>query len=141
VAADIPRVVAPILDGKADAVAGARISGVHDRLLRSITRAGLALGLMALLRRKVHDPTSGFWAFGPRATRLLATRHPTGYSEPELHILLHRERLATVEVPIRSRERIAGRTSLTPLRASLAIGRALLAMVVVPLRPSGEPPK
>ena len=136
-AADIPRVLAPVLAGTTDAAIGVRNRSPHDSAVRSMIRLGLSLALLVLLRRRVRDPTSGFWAFGRRATELLAAHHPTGYPEPELHVLLNREGLATAEVPVRSRERIAGRTSLTPWRAGMALGRALLAMIVVPLRPSG----
>jgi hypothetical protein len=136
-AADIGRVLGPVLSGAADATSGTRRRAGHEPLARTLTRACLSFALTALLRRRVADPTSGYWAFGPRATRLLALHHPTGYPEPELHLLLHRERLVTCEVPVTTRPRVAGRTSLTAWRAGLALGRALLAMVVVPLRPSG----
>jgi hypothetical protein len=41
-----------------------------------------------------------------------------------------------VEVPVRSHLRLSGRTSLTPLRLAAAGARVLLAMVIVPLRPT-----
>jgi hypothetical protein len=66
--------------------------------------------------------------------RLLARHHPTGYPEPELVLLLHHNRLRVVEVPVRPRRRVAGRTSITAARAALALGRTLLALVVVPMR-------
>jgi hypothetical protein len=66
-----------------------------------------------LTRRPVTDPTSGFYALGPRAMRLLSEHHPTGYAEPELRLLLCRNELAVVEVPVEPRPRLAGRTSLT----------------------------
>ena len=80
------------------------------------------------------DPTSGFWAFGPRAVRLLAGHYPTGYSEPELRLFLARNGLRVVEVPVRMRPRQGGRTSLTLARTGHALARTILALVVVPLR-------
>ena len=94
----------------------------------------LAACLSKLTGRRVTDPTSGFCALGPRAVRLLADHHPTGYPEPELHLFVSRHELRVVEVPIRSRERLGGRTSLTRWRMVQAAARVALAMVIVPLR-------
>ncbi|MGH7267668.1 MAG: glycosyltransferase family 2 protein, partial [Candidatus Rokuibacteriota bacterium] len=135
---EIARLLAPIRAGQADAVQGSRYVGTRDRAASTVHDAGRrALGtLLSLVTREgVTDPTSGFWAFGPRAVRLLAEHHPTGYPEPELRLLLWRNGLRVVEVPVRMRPRLAGRTSLTWSRASLALARAALATVVVPLRP------
>jgi hypothetical protein len=85
-------------------------------------------------RKRVTDPTSGFWLFGPRALRLLGGHHPAGYAEPELLLFLSRNRLDVAEVAIRMRPRLAGRTSLTARRALSALARTALALVVVPLR-------
>ena len=53
---------------------------------------------------------------GPRAVRVLAEHHPTGYPEPELRLFLSRNALRAVEVPVRARPRLDGSTSLTPGR-------------------------
>jgi hypothetical protein len=82
----------------------------------------------------VTDPTSGFSAFGPRALRLLADEHPTGYPEPEMRLLFSRHALTVVEIPVEARPRLGGRTSLTVLRLAVAGARVLLAMLIVPLR-------
>ncbi len=96
--------------------------------------ACLGLCLTALTGRRVTDATSGFWAIGPRALRLLAEHHPTGYPEPELRLFLDRNGLQAVEVPVHARSRQGGRTSLTPFRITAAGARFLLAMIVVPFR-------
>ena len=83
---------------------------------------------------RVTDPTSGFCAFGPRALRVLAEHHPTGYPEPELRLFLSRNRLRTIEVPVAARPRLGGKTSLTLARLLGAGARVFLAMVIVPLR-------
>lgn len=146
-AADIPAVL-DALGGVAGSDAPAAVVG--SRYLaatgtdgeRSYSTPGLRrFGLRALARllgrmtgRPVTDPTSGLWAFGPRAVRLLADFHPTGYPEPELLLFLARNRLAVDEVAVRMRPRRAGRSSLTPTRELVALARVLLALLVVPLR-------
>jgi hypothetical protein len=84
--------------------------------------------------RRVSDPTSGLWVFGPRALEIISDNHPGGYPEPELRLLLAHHHLEVREVPIRVRERQAGRTSVTPRRAAVAFARTALALVMGPLR-------
>jgi hypothetical protein len=135
--ADIGRLLAPVAADRLDAAIGSRFMGRRQRrrptLLRS-AQAVLAACLSATTRRRITDPTSGFCLFGPRALQLLARHHPTGYAEPELILLLHRNGFRVGEVPVRTRPRRTGRTSLTPARALVACGRTLLALLLVPTR-------
>jgi glycosyltransferase involved in cell wall biosynthesis len=138
--ADIERLLEPLRSGVADVSLGSRFlqhdagSAPRQRITR-LAQSTLALCLSALTRRSVTDPTSGFCALGPRALRLLSEHHPTGYAEAELRLLLCRNDLAVVEVPVAPRPRLAGRTSLTAGRLAAAGARVLLAMLIVPLRP------
>jgi glycosyltransferase involved in cell wall biosynthesis len=133
-ACDIARLLAPIATGRADAVVGSRYARARRARRQGVMKRALAAGLSLLIGRRVTDPTSGSWAFGPRAIDLLRRTHPTGYPEPELFLLLDRNRLRVEEVPIRVRPRISGRTSLTWPRTGHALARTLLALVIVPLR-------
>ena len=133
---DIDRLLAPIRDGRADVVLGSRYTGPStDR--EGVTRLAqrlLAACLSVLTGRHVTDATSGFYVVGPRAIRLLAEHHPTGYPEPELRLFLSRNALNVVEVPVRARPRLGGRTSLTAARLTAAGARVALALIIVPLR-------
>ena len=134
---EIAALIAPILEDRADAVQGTRAGGVaagRRGALSLLAQRLLGRLLTPLAGRPIADATSGFWAFGPAAVRLLAEHHPTGYPEPELLLLLRRNRLRVAEVPVAMRERRGGRTSLTLLRTGLACLRVLLAVVVVPQR-------
>jgi hypothetical protein len=90
----------------------------------------LSAVLSLATRTRVTDPTSGIWAFGPRALRLLDREHPGGYPEPELRLLLAKRGLFVTEIPVRVRQRQAGRTSLTPRRSTIAFARTALALVL-----------
>jgi glycosyltransferase involved in cell wall biosynthesis len=107
-----------------------RPAGASARLIQRL----LAACLCALTGKRVTDPTSGFYGLGPRAVRVLAEHHPTGYPEPELRLFLSRNALKTIEVPVCGRARPGGRTSLTAGRITAAGARVLLAMIIVPLR-------
>jgi glycosyltransferase involved in cell wall biosynthesis len=135
-ACDIARMLAPVVTGRADVALGSRFLRRQRRLggLRRVSQAALAACLSAVTRKRVTDPTSGFWLFGPRALRLLSGHHPAGYAEPELLLFLSRNRLRVAEIPIRMRPRIGGRTSLTGPRALFALARTALALVIVPFR-------
>jgi glycosyltransferase involved in cell wall biosynthesis len=131
---EVAPLIAPIRGGEADVVQGTRL-GRSASWAKHVSRRLLASLLTVLTGRAVTDPTSGFWAFGPRAVRLLADHHPSGYPEPELLLLLHRNRVRVVERPVTMRPRLAGRTSLTACRLGPAIARLCVVALVTPLRP------
>ena len=134
---EISALLEPLSTHRADVVLGSRY--VTSEARREAPSGRLAVRLLGawlslLTGRAVTDPTSGFCAFGPRAVRVLSEYHPTGYPEPELHLIAVRHALAVVEVPVRPRARVGGRTSLTPTRIVAAAARVLLVLVVEPLR-------
>lgn len=136
-ARDIEPMVQPIVRGDADVAVGTRFlspSTDEPRTPRRLVQRALSAVLSTVTGRPVTDATSGFCAFGPRAVRLLTHLHPAGYPEVELRLLLHREGLAVEEVPIRRRPRVAGRTTLTPMRLAVAATRAALAIARAPIR-------
>jgi glycosyltransferase involved in cell wall biosynthesis len=140
-ASEIQGLLAPILSGEADAVVGSRYSDASARRAPGFRRSAqhLAAAWLSLTTGlRVTDPTSGFWAFGPRAIRLLASRHPTGYPEPELLMLLAQTGLRVAEVPTRMNARIAGQTSLTPSRLGSAYVSTGLSLLISPLRRSAR---
>lgn len=142
-AEDIAAVVGPIVDAQAEVVLGSRFT-----VRRRVPRGPVAWiqwvldgCLSTITRRRVTDSTSGFCALGADAIRVLAEHHPTGYPEPELRLFLSRNAVRVLEVPVPTRHRLSGRTSLTPARTLAAAARVLLAMLIVPLRPTVLPPR
>jgi glycosyltransferase involved in cell wall biosynthesis len=130
---DIDALLTPVAASHADIAIGTRYHhGGAARKPRVIS--ALAKLLSTLTGRRVTDPTSGFYALGHRAIRILAEHHPTGYPEPELRLFLKRNALNVVEVGVRPRSRLTGRTSLTTGRLAAAAARVALAVVIVPLR-------
>ena len=134
-ATDIQVLLAPIRRGVADVVLGSRFHAEQFAGSKTQVMRRLLAGCLSLMTKsRVTDPTSGFCAFGPRALRVLAEHHPTGYPEPELRLFLSRNHLRTVEVPVDARPRLQGKTSLTLLRLIGAGARVFLAILIVPLR-------
>jgi glycosyltransferase involved in cell wall biosynthesis len=137
---DIEDLLAPIRDGRAEVVLGTRYttSGQASTGIGGMLRRLLAGFISVWTQHRVTDPTSGFCAIGSMAIRLLAEHHPNGYPEPELRLFLSRNSIAMLEVPVRSRGRLSGQTSLTPLRVISAGARVFLALLIVPVRPAVE---
>jgi glycosyltransferase involved in cell wall biosynthesis len=137
---DIGDLLAPIRDGVAEVVLGTRYTGATEArpVIGGLLQRLLAGFITLWTQHSVTDPTSGFCALGPRAIRLLAEHHPNGYPEPELRLFLSRNNVSMVEVPVRSRGRLNGQTSLTVLRIIAAGARVFLALVMVPVRPVVE---
>jgi glycosyltransferase involved in cell wall biosynthesis len=127
---DLARLIRLVRRGRADAATGSRYLSAERASRRAMWQQVLSAVLSLATRTRVTDPTSGIWAFGPRALRLLDREHPGGYPEPELRLLLAKRGLFVTEIPVRVRQRQAGRTSLTPRRSTIAFARTALALVL-----------
>lgn len=135
-AGDIARLLVPLTVGAADVVLGSRFSASNRSRHPGPIQRSLGALLSMITRRAVTDPTSGFWALGPRSVALLAEHLPDGYPEPELHLFLSRNAMRVVEVDVQWRDRLHGRSSLTMTRLVKAAARVALAMIIVPFRAS-----
>jgi len=136
-AQEIPRLVAPILADEADMVIGSRFLATASHRSSLTRRVGIcALSMLArlLTGERVRDVTSGFRAYNQRAFSFLATHYPTHYPEPEAIIWACRHGLRLVEVPTEMRERLHGRSSITPWRSIYYILRVSLGMIVAAFR-------
>ncbi len=100
----------------------------------------LAITLSAICGARLTDTTSGFRCSGPRAISLFALTYPSEYLGDTIESLVigHRAGLSIEEVPVRMRERYVGRSSASPFRATLYVGRALLILLVSVSHPSAR---
>lgn len=129
--ADVPRLVAALIDG-ADVAIGSRYvdgggTAGWSPARRALSRAGGRYARL-MLASSVYDLTGGFKAWRAEALRQLPLDdlRAQGYAfQIELTHLAERARLTVVEVPITFRERIHG-------RSKMSTGIALEAMWGVP---------
>jgi glycosyltransferase involved in cell wall biosynthesis len=131
--AEIPKILAPIVEGKADVVVGSRFLGEGEYeppVTRLLGIRLLARIVSVLVRQRVTDTTSGFRASNRRAISLFAADYPHDYPEVEAMVLLFRHRLKLVEVPVRMRLRGAGASSITFWRSAYYMLKVLLALFV-----------
>lgn len=106
---ELPRVIEPILDGRADLVIGSRILGRRQRgALLPQARAGnlVACTLIRLLYRHRYTDLGPFRAIRWRALEDLAMADPDFGWTAEMQVKALRRGLRVVEVPVSYRKRV-----------------------------------
>ena len=83
-----------------------------------------------LVDMRLTDPTSGFRAVNRLGIELFAGEYPHDFPEVESNVLAARHGLRIVEVPVKMRERAAGRSSVTTIRGTYFVIRILLSLFV-----------
>jgi glycosyltransferase involved in cell wall biosynthesis len=138
VAAHIPDLLAGL--DEASVVIGSRFGDGHYpvRGPRRWAMALLASALGRACRTHLTDTTSGFRAADRRAIALFARHYPAEYlgDTVESLVIAARSGLRVREVPVTMRSRQGGAASQSPVRASLYLGRAVLALYVALGTPS-----
>jgi len=137
---DIAAVLAPILDGRADAVIGSRFLGEagYRGSIPRIFGIGFFRALVNLFTGyRVTDPTSGFFAINRRLIEFYSAHYPSDYPEVDAYILMHRLGASTVEVPVRMYAREEGKSSITPFRAVYYMVKVTLSFLINCIRRFG----
>lgn len=142
-----PRDVARLVEelNNADLVLGARFAGEGSYDVRGPrwwAMVVLAKLLSHSARTTLTDTTSGFRASGPRAVRLFARHYPAEYLGDTVESLVIAARAGCVirQVPVSMRERAGGAPSHSPIKASVFLIRAGVAMLFAFLRPPVSEP-
>jgi glycosyltransferase involved in cell wall biosynthesis len=131
---DLPRVLAPVLEGQVDLSIGSRfVSG--DPAYRSTLgrRAGMLLfsALTSLaVGRRLSDTTSGFRAYSRRVMWLCLDYFPQDFPDAPLLIWLARNGVRWAEVPVTMRPRAAGTSFYTFTRRAYYPYKTLLASLL-----------
>ncbi len=108
------------LNGDAKATTVAR--GIGVRFFRAVLRP--------ILGQPVHDPTSGFVGVNRRALAVFSRTFPLEYPEIEALVVLQRRAFRFREVPVSSRPRKAGRSTITAWKSLYYIIHVLLGVFV-----------
>jgi glycosyltransferase involved in cell wall biosynthesis len=134
----VPMMIDALTD--ADLVIGARFAGKGDYSVKGPRRWAMSI-LSSVLSRitgtKLNDTTSGFKANGPKAVALFAHAFPAEYlgDTVEALVIAARAGLRIKQVPVSMRPRTGGQPSHNPLKATIYLARAFIALVVALLRP------
>jgi glycosyltransferase involved in cell wall biosynthesis len=139
---ELGAVLEPVLADEADIAVGSRFSGRNGYRSSRSRRIGirlLAWCVSALTRQRITDPTSGFQAANRLGIRLFAADYPHDYPEAEATVMVFKHRLRLQEVPVATRARETGRSSITALRSVYYMVKVLLAIFVALFRRKAVP--
>jgi len=120
-----------------DLIVGTRYgeeSTYHGSWFRQAVLKGLALFVSLICRRRISDPTSGFWLVSRPLLKCFALHYPSDYPEPEAVALLHRQGFSLEEVPVAFKPRQAGKSSIQAWGTVNFAAKVFLALFVDRLR-------
>lgn len=134
---ELPKVIRPLVEDRADVVIGSRFLervGFQSSAARRLGIRYFRWLNQLLIRRTVHDSTSGFRAFNQRTIALVNRYYPDEYPEPEAVVLFGLNRLRIAEVPVVMRERQGGTSSITLIRALYYMFKVTMGTLFVYIR-------
>jgi glycosyltransferase involved in cell wall biosynthesis len=132
-AAEIGKLLGPLIEGKADLVVGSRflLPGEYKApVFRKMGIGIFSIVLSRILGRTMTDCTSGFRASNRKVIEFFSRGYPDDYPEVEALVLLHKVKLRMTEVPVVMRDRTGGRSSITPLRSVYYMTKVLMASFI-----------
>jgi glycosyltransferase involved in cell wall biosynthesis len=140
--AELGPLLEAVIGGQADICVGSRFAGGEGYRSSAARRIGirvLARTVTLLTGQRVTDTTSGFQVLNRRAIELFAEDYPHDYPEVEAAVMVHKHRLRLVELPVRMRERAAGRSSIRGARTVYYMAKVMLAILIGALRRKATP--
>jgi glycosyltransferase involved in cell wall biosynthesis len=141
--AQLPALIEPVARGEVDMAVGSRflqgrgydlLLRYHPPLTRSLGIKLFSTVVSAIVGQRLTDTTSGFRAANREVAAFYAHECPQDYPEVEGLISLHRAGFSICEVPVVMRDRIAGRSSITSVRAFYYVFKVLLAVLLSLIR-------
>ncbi|HVU79685.1 MAG TPA: glycosyltransferase family 2 protein [Gaiellaceae bacterium] len=139
---ELRELVDAVSSGRADICVGSRFAGADGYRSSRSRRVGIRIlaGTVSMLtHQRVTDTTSGFQVLDRKAIELFAADYPHDYPEVEAAVMLHKHRLRMMEVPVRMRERAAGRSSIRGFQTVYYMAKVMLAILVGALRRRATP--
>jgi glycosyltransferase involved in cell wall biosynthesis len=129
---EVPRLIEPLRDGRADMAVGSRWLGRGSYRSPWGRRFGMRL-LSAVVRfrcgERFTDTTSGFRAVGRAGMCLFAAQYPSDFPEVETLVIARRQGLQVEEVAVSMRAREHGRSSIAGLRSAYYMARVILLLL------------
>lgn len=112
-------------------------NGEHTSFARGLGIVFFRWFLALILRKEVHDPTSGYVGVNRQALEVFARSFPLEYPEIEALVVLQRLTFNFEEVPVKMRPRMAGTSTITASRSFYYVLHVLLGVVVNILKYQG----
>jgi len=135
---EIEKLIEPIMNGDADVVIGSRFNrkskGFTTQALRRVGIKIFEWFSYVLIQQRITDHTSGFRSFNNKSFSFLAENYPTDYPEPEVVILLGRNRFRILEVFTQMMKRQGGVSSIPVAKGPYYMMKVLLSMFMASIR-------
>jgi glycosyltransferase involved in cell wall biosynthesis len=129
----IPKIFETLRESNCEMVIGSRFiteNGHHTSFARGLGIRFFRAILRPILGAKVHDPTSGFVGVNRSALAVFSKSFPLEYPEIEALVVLQRRAFKFREVPCEMRPRMAGKSTITPVRSVYYLVHVLLGVFV-----------
>ena len=138
-AEDLSQLVNLVLNDECDVAIGSRFIG-EKRLHETdfFRRVGIRIFeffSLVLIRKRIRDHTSGFRAFSRKTVDFIMHEYPVDYPEPEIVIMLARNKFRIKEVFAQMYSRQGGVSSIPFLKGPYYMFKVMIAMFVASLRP------
>ncbi|MEG0769518.1 MAG: glycosyltransferase family 2 protein [Ruthenibacterium sp.] len=126
-------VIRPVLDGQFDMCIGSRFitkEGFQTSFMRRIGINIISLMIRLLCGVHIRDTTSGFRACNKQLTCYFADHYAQDYPEPEAIITAVLNGWRVGEAPVVMEERLAGKSSISPLASAYYMVKVTLGLIV-----------
>lgn len=138
-ACDVHLLVDMVLSGECDVAIGSRFVG--ESVIRGtdlVRRFGIRIFeffSLLLIRKRIRDHTSGFRAFSQETIWFVMSKYPVDYPEPEIVILLARNKFRIKETFTQMYSRQGGISSIPLYRGPYYMLKVMIAMIMARIRP------
>jgi glycosyltransferase involved in cell wall biosynthesis len=101
---------------------------------RRVVLKGLSVFISIICKKRITDPTSGFWLVSRPLLKCFVLHYPSDYPEPEAIALLRRQGFSLEEVPVAFKPRQGGESSIHAWATVIFAAKVFLALFVDRLR-------
>jgi glycosyltransferase involved in cell wall biosynthesis len=141
---ELPKILQPIFENRADVVIGSRFvakakTGFQSSAARRVGISYFRWLNQLLIGQIIHDSTSGFRAFNRQTLAVVSKYYPDEYPEPEAIVQFGLSQLRMLEVPVEMRERQGGVSSINTSRAVYYMLKVSLGILFVFMRLRKKP--
>ncbi len=137
----IPKIYDELLTSECEMVIASRfVDGefAPSSFLRGVGIRVFRLVLRPILGKPVRDPTSGYVGVNRAALQVFSKSFPLEYPEIETLVVLQRKAFRFVEIPCEMRRRMAGRSTITPIKSLYYIFHVLMGVFMNILKYEGR---
>jgi glycosyltransferase involved in cell wall biosynthesis len=138
-ASDVTSLVEMVLSGECDVAIGSRFIGDSKMygtdILRRFGIKIFEIISILLIRKRIRDHTSGFRAFNKEAINFIMHEYPVDYPEPEIVVLLARNKFNIKEIFTQMYSRKGGVSSIPVYIGPYYMLKVIIAMIMACIRP------